>query len=169
MGIKLTNLKDIEKFLERSIQERETIIINRLHRVGLKFVTDARTKTRNILFLSRTARPGGGVNLGEGGQGFFDQTGQLRSSIGYVITKNGVVIESDFTTNGVNVSGEVNNTEEGKKEGEEFAEELTKGVEGYALICVAGANYAYYVEALGYDVITGSSITAEQNLKKYFK
>lgn len=154
MGIKLTNLKDIEKFLERSIQERETIIINRLHRVGLQFVTDARTKTRQIGYFATS-----GSVLKPDSQGFFDQTSVLRSSIGYVITHNGKVISSDF-------QGE---KAEGIAQGSQFAEELTKDVEGFALICVAGANYAYYVEALGYDVITGSSITAEQNLKKYFK
>lgn len=154
MGIKLTNLKDIEKFLERSIQEREAIIINRLHRVGLQFVTDARTKTRQIGYFATK-----GSLLKPDSQGFFDQTSVLRSSIGYIITHNGKVISIDF-------QGEKT---EGITQGKQFAQELTKGVEGYALICVAGANYAYYVEALGYDVITGSSITAEQNLKKYFK
>ncbi|MGL4585271.1 MAG: hypothetical protein ACRCVU_20125 [Flavobacterium sp.] len=164
MGIKLTNLKDIEKFLERSIQERETIIINRLHRVGLKFVTDARTKDREEGYYSKK-----GATLTPASQGYFDWTGQLRASIGYFITKNGIIIESDFTTDNIKTKGDLDLRDLGKKEGEALAQELTKNVQGYALICVAGADYAYHVESNGYDVITGSSITAEQNLKKYFK
>ncbi|MBD0822639.1 hypothetical protein [Aestuariibaculum marinum] len=78
---------------------------------------------------------------------YTDRTGNLRSSIGYIILLDGKVIFKNF-------SGKQN----GKSKAQEFANEVAlKYPEGYVLVGVAGMDYAAAVEAKGYDVITGSA------------
>lgn len=80
---------------------------------------------------------------------YTDRTGNLRSSIGYIILKDGEVVDMNF-------EGGV----EGKRKAEEFAKSI--GIahsHGYVLIGVAGMDYAAAVESKGYDVITGSAPT----------
>lgn len=73
---------------------------------------------------------------------WFDHSGNLRSSIGYVIVHNGKIIKySDFN--------QVKQGTDGIKEGKELAKELAKQyTNGYALVIVAGMNYAELVEAM---------------------
>lgn len=78
---------------------------------------------------------------------YTDRTGNLRSSVGYIILNNGKIIDSNFQ-----------GKQKGKNQGISVANEvaITHPV-GYVLIGVAGMNYAAYVEAKGFDVITGSA------------
>jgi hypothetical protein len=124
--------RQVDQFVV-SIEER---IIMTLAMVGEKFVNDA----RNI----RT---------------YQDQTGNLRSSIGYIIAKDGhVVIE--------NVEGKA----QGKAQAKRIAREiLQKNKQGFVLIGIAGMGYAAAVESKGYDVITGSIPAAKQLLKQKIK
>lgn len=89
---------------------------------------------------------------------YKDQTSNLRGSIGYAIVKDGAEIFGNF---------------DGVAEGQAKAKQLVNEVQadypkGFALIVVAGMNYAVYVEAKGYDVLTGSSQIAETNIKREF-
>ena len=84
---------------------------------------------------------------------YIDHTGNLRNSIGYVLLCDGNIISSNFeervqstVVNKANGMGVL----EGKKLAEKLAKDFTKG---YALIVVAGMNYAYYVETLNKDVL----------------
>lgn len=78
---------------------------------------------------------------------YKDRTGNLRSSIGYIILYNGEVVDSNFK-----------GKEVGKKKGEDFADEVALAhPRGWVLIGVAGMAYAAAVEAKSYDVITGSA------------
>lgn len=77
---------------------------------------------------------------------YVDQTGNLRSSIGYVIFFNGEKVAGSF--------GSGAGAEKGKSVSEEIASKYTKG---FVVVIVAGMEYAAYVEAKGYDVLTGSS------------
>ena len=87
---------------------------------------------------------------------YKDQTGNLRHSIGYLVLKDGQTIIGNFDADGV-----------GSNRAKAVTKELANDFKtGYALIVVAGMNYAAYVEAKGYDVITGSSLTAETELKR---
>lgn len=87
---------------------------------------------------------------------YKDQTGNLRHSIGYIVLKDGQTIIGNFDADGV-----------GSNRAKAVTKELANDFKtGYALIVVAGMNYAAYVEAKGYDVITGSSLTAETELKR---
>lgn len=89
---------------------------------------------------------------------YEDQTGNLRSSIGYVIVQDGRIAFSAF--NG--------QTEEGKAEGRKYAIDIAQSLSQNKtyLVWVAGMEYATYVEAKGYDVITGSGDWLESNINK---
>lgn len=82
---------------------------------------------------------------------WFDQSGNLRSSIGYIIVHNGKTIKySEFN--------QVKQGRDGIKEGKELATELAKQyTSGYALIVVAGMNYAELVEAMDSKVVLASA------------
>lgn len=94
---------------------------------------------------------------------YIDWTANLRSSIGYVIARDGEIVKmSDFapTKNGT----------EGSNEGRGYAERLVSNYRnGYVLIVVAGMNYAYYVKKKGYDVIDSAELLAEQLVPKMLR
>jgi len=73
---------------------------------------------------------------------WFDQTGNLRSSIGYAVAAYGKTqIESAFEA--------VKGGSEGSSKGRQYVEELIQQYsDTYALIVVAGMNYAERVEAM---------------------
>lgn len=105
----------------------------RLSRIGEQFVNDAR----------------------ENGS-YTDRTGNLRSSIGYVILKNGQQIGGGGFKGG---------------EGERKGNDVLNGAKarypvGYVLIVVAGMDYAAAVESKGRDVLSGSAPAATERLKK---
>lgn len=80
---------------------------------------------------------------------YKDRTGNLRSSIGYIILKDGNVIDKNFAGN-----------QEGVSKGQQVANEVAlQYPQGWVLIGVAGMEYAAYVEAKNFDVISGSAPT----------
>jgi hypothetical protein len=92
---------------------------------------------------------------------WYDQSGNLRSSIGYVIVRNGnIVTYSEFN--------QVKQGSDGVKEGKELAQELAKKyISGYALIVVAGMNYAELVEAMdNKNVLASAELFARQEMPK---
>lgn len=91
------------------------------------------------------------VNKARTSGNYSDRTGNLRSSIGYIILFNGKIVEQNFEGN-----------TEGKNQGINAANELAEQhPEGYVIIGVAGMKYSAYVEARNYDVITGSAPETE--------
>lgn len=86
---------------------------------------------------------------------YKDRTGNLRASIGYAILKDRKIIHESFP--GATKAGSA----AAKKAIEDY---VMKFPTGFALVGVAGMNYAASVEAKGYDVITTSAIKAEENL-----
>ena len=95
---------------------------------------------------------------------YVDHTGNLRSSIGYIIVNDGDIVDSDFQ---VSVKAG-SDKETGKKEAKKLAQQLAKTHnEGLVLIGVAGMEYAVYVEAIeGKEVISGAYIQTEQFLRE---
>jgi len=111
---------------------------------------------------------------------YIDQTGNLRSSIGYVIYYNGEEVLSSFSAEkaekdrrylqiGKNSKGEkyghVRKTpggsgEDGAAKGLAFARSKAEesGADGFVAVVVAGMEYALYVESKGFDVLTGSAL-----------
>ena len=94
--------------------------------------------------------------------GYLDQTGNLRSSIGYIIVKNGSILHTNFKQ-----AGKGSDKATGVAKAQEYAEEIaSEHRNGYILICVAGMEYAAIVESRGRDVITNSFINAKRDLEK---
>lgn len=110
---------------------------------------------------------------------YQNQTGNLRSSIGYVIAYNGKILREggfykirgkgensqkvEFTTkDGKRVSfwakGQFGDGSEGSRIGVEFARSLVRETTGYAFFLVAGMEYASYVSSKGYDVIDSGTL-----------
>lgn len=87
---------------------------------------------------------------------YRDRTGNLRNSIGYVVLRNGkTVAESGFSQT------------EGGSQGEKVLSDLKKKYPfGIVLIVVAGMNYAAYVEARNYNVLTSAELLAESLVPK---
>jgi hypothetical protein len=138
MALKLVpkfNREQIKKALQERSKRIEEAILLRLQRIGEQFVTNARNKAD-----------------------FTDRTGNLRSSIGYVILKDGQQLEENFEQRAGGPLGQ----EEAKKV---IAESKKNFPTGYVLIGVAGMEYAAAVESKGYDVITSSAGIAESSLK----
>lgn len=140
MGIvirpKFTNEQIRQMVAEKAGKIRDAILLN-LQKIGEEFITNARNNNT-----------------------YKDRTGNLRSSTGYVILYNGEqIFGSDFEP----VKG---TADKGGTEGKNFINEIkAKFPKGFVLIGVAGMNYAAAVEALGYDVISTSSIEAALDLK----
>ena len=76
-----------------------------------------------------------------------DQTGNLRSSIGYVVVANGEIVNiSNFE--------KVKEGQDGTRIGESYAREIASTIaKDYALIVVAGMEYAIYVERMDNKVV----------------
>ena len=90
---------------------------------------------------------------------YTDRTGNLRKSTGYVIMNNGRVVSGKFQAGksatkaqsyAVQIAGEV----------------AVKHPKGWVLIVVAGMEYAAYVEAKGYDVLSGAGNTLRSNISE---
>ena len=94
--------------------------------------------------------------------GFEDQTGNLRSSLGYVIYLNGKPVGENFEK----VRGGNEGLEKGKKLAKEIAGDYPRG---FLLVVVAGMEYAVYVEANNRDVLTSAEHLAEKKLPEMLK
>lgn len=130
------NRQDIQKVLEQKKKAIMDAILERLRYVGEQFVANARNKAD-----------------------FTDRTGNLRSSIGYIIMKDGRQIYENYEQRAGGPDGEA-------KAKEAINEAKKKFPQGFVLIGVAGMEYAAAVESKGYDVITSSAIVAEGALKR---
>lgn len=173
MGFKVNikfNANDVREIVESRVAKIEEAIIQMLGYIGESFVVNAREKINNPAYqqaLSEIAfsRQGPRVEIGEETPSFKDHTGNLRSSIGFVILKNGEPINQSFSE-----SDKGTDRETGMLKAMVVAKDLSGNFpKGFVLIVVAGMDYAAYVESKGYDVITGSSLIAEDALKQAIK
>ena len=141
MAIKQNFTKDdVRKRFDAFLNEIEKKQIARLQRLGEMCLVEARTN-----------------------KGYMMQTGALLSSTGYEVFIDGVAIHSQFDA----ASGaESNAAETGIKSGQSIAETIGKGTKGIALVVVAGMNYAAYVEAKGYNVLSSAEHLAERELPR---
>lgn len=141
MAIKPNFTKDdVRKRFDAFLNEIEKKQIARLQRLGEMCLVEARTN-----------------------KGYMMQTGALLSSTGYEVFVDGVAIHSQFDA----ASGaESNAAETGIKSGQNIAETIGKGTKGIALVVVAGMNYAAYVEAKGYNVLSSAEHLAERELPR---
>ena len=120
-------MTEIRRELEAQIQTNIYRIIASLQYVGETIVNEIRTS-----------------HISE----WTDRTGNLRSSIGYIVALNGEPINmSAFEVVDGPDRGEA--TENGSQIGRDYAQSLiTQFPKGIVLIVVAGMEYAAYVEAM---------------------
>ncbi|MBR5043004.1 MAG: hypothetical protein IKX67_07160 [Bacteroidales bacterium] len=87
---------------------------------------------------------------------YQDQTGNLSSSIGYCILRDGEIVhEGGFTV--------VKDGAAGAAKGKEYLHQLAKEhPSGIVLIIVAGMEYSGYVEAMGLDVLDSATIRVRE-------
>lgn len=99
-----------------------------------------------------------------GEESWYDQTGNLRSSIGYAIYSYGLKqIESSFDS----VLGGSEGSQKGRKMVEELASRYS---DTYALVVVAAMEYADFVEAIeSKDVLASTEIYAKREVGRYLE
>lgn len=117
-GRMTTSIRVVTDTLTAGAQAKLRVIVNVLCNVGEQCIIEAR-------------------NNGD----YEDQTGNLRSSIGYAVLMNGQVIQSDHVE-------KIKNGDEGVSEGIKYLQTRIKKArkKGVCLIVTAGMNYADYVE-----------------------
>lgn len=123
--VKSPDKSQIEKDLENFAAKNIVKFINALAYIGEEIVNEARLSGN-----------------------YIDRTGNLRSSIGYIVVNNGVIMNRNYKL--------VKGGEDGMLKGQSVAEQAaTEHSKGIVLIVTAGMQYALYVEAMGYDVLFG--------------
>jgi hypothetical protein len=129
----------VEEFLSKQLEEREKKLLRTFEYVGVCCVREAKLNP-----------------------GYIDQTGNLRSSIGYMILKDGKVV----SRSGFHQEKE---GDDGVKEGKDFLRSLiANNQKGLVLIVVAGMNYAAYVETKR-NVLKSSELLAEKLVPKLLR
>lgn len=140
MGIRMTTkLSEVHDMLMREAERVERLTIRALSKLGEQCVTKIRDRA--------------------GDKSWYNQTGNLRSSVGYVIAHNKNIIQySTFN--------QVKQGSEGVKTGKALAKELAKRYSNnYVLIVVAGMNYAEFVEAMNNkDVLASTELWAREQV-----
>jgi len=102
------------------------------------------------------------VNEARNAGSYSDQTGNLRSSVGYAIFVDGQPYQIGHFDQ---VQGPKGNNGEGVQSGQEFALSLADEFpSGIVLVVVAGMKYASYVADKGKDVIQSAETFAEHRV-----
>lgn len=153
----LTPQGEIDAYLEIIIERANKAVIYNLKYVGEQIINHARSLP------SPSASAFKGKRIPPHKPNYMDWTANLRSSIGYVIVRDGKVIEQGgFIPE--------KRGQEGAKSGLKFAKEIAAQFpEGITLVVVAGMEYAAYVSAKGYDVIDSAELLAEKLVPKMLK
>lgn len=133
MGVSITKPKaNVEDIVHAHMMRVKMALVSRLSEIGELSVALART-------------------MGN----YTDRTGNLRSSIGYVVADGGKVVASSSFDSVLGAS-------EGPQAGRSLAESLASHSNGLSLILVAGMDYAQYVADKGFDVLDSAGILARQ-------
>lgn len=141
MGItQKTPSAEINDYIAQQVEHMINALIYNLQYIGERCLTAARTTNS-----------------------YKDRTGNLRSSLGYVIVCDGKIVhQSDFEV--------VEKGKNGAQSGIRFAKEIVRQFpEGIVLIVVAGMNYASYVSATGRDVLDSAELLADRLVPQILK
>lgn len=131
-----TPLSEVDRILYKSFEILKNEITKCLVKLGEECIAKIRDRSKE--------------------ESWIDRTGNLRSSIGYAVYDYGIKqIESAFQI--------VRNGNEGSSEGKKMISQLgNEYSNAYALVVVAGMNYASYVEALeNKDVLASTELWAK--------
>lgn len=142
-------IDSINKALEKRVELIRKEIIDSLEFLGNKCIIEAKTN-----------------------RGYGIISGNLTSSVGYVIVDHGTIIKVAGFEKPITASSDRNGkNEDGAKEGKSLADSLAKKAssKGYALIVVAGMHYASHIEAMGLNVIGSAELLAERQLPAMLK
>jgi hypothetical protein len=136
-GKMTTPIRVIENHLKASADAKIKVLVNTLCYVGEQCIIEARIAGN-----------------------YQDQTGNLRSSIGYAVIRDGMVVQQGYID-------KTKTGNEGASEGKVFLESKIEKAKkkGLVLIVTAGMNYAEYVEARGYNVLTSAELKANSLVK----
>lgn len=136
-GRMTTPLQVIGDQLKASVEAKLRVLVNTFCYVGEQCIIEAR----------------------EAGN-YTDQTGNLRSSIGYAVVMDGKVVQRDCID-------KVKQGDKGVSEGDDYLSKRIKKArkKGIVLIVTAGMNYAEYVEAKGYNVLSSAELKAGPLIK----
>ena len=136
----LTPMQEIDDYIEQQMKRINDALVYNLKYVGEQCLNAARQS-----------------------QAYRDQTGNLRSSVGYVLAMDGKIIEqSTFEV--------VSNGAAGAKSGIQYAKEVIRQFpEGIVLVVVAGMRYAAQVAARRGDVIDSAELLAEKLVPQILK
>ncbi len=138
--------------LLKDAQRIEKAIVSRLQMIGEQFVSDARNQPTPTVSRKKDQKTGK-VKIAGPKEGVYeDQSSNLRSSLGYFIMKDNVVI-----------GGNVDGTTVGRSQAKAVLVDIPQR-KGLRLVGVAGMNYASAVESMGYNVITSQAIVAIDDL-----
>lgn len=137
-GKMITSINDIVKGINMQAEEQIQDLLYAFQYVGEACVKEAREQHT-----------------------YKDQTGNLTSSIGYVIVRDGKVVTKS-------VPSKAKDGDEGIIKGQEYLDSLAQkwGRKGIYLIVCAGMNYAEYVEARGYVVLSSAEVKAPNITKE---
>lgn len=125
----------VDKFIEVIIKRQ----IQRMQMLGEMCITHAREVPPEI--------------------GFTDQTGNLRSSEGYVVFLDGVAVHENYE--------QFKQGTEGMMVGKNLANKVgAKYKNGVSLVVTAGMSYAVHLEAKGRDVLASAEVLAKKELPK---
>ena len=135
MGLKPKwNSNAVRRKLQSDAERIEKAIIERMKRIGEQFVADCRLENT-----------------------YKDRTGNLRSSIGYFILRDNVILDWNLYGKEVGISAAKQALSELSRQG------------GLRLVGVAGMEYASHVEAMGLNVITNQSMVAIDQLDEQLR
>lgn len=133
-----TSNEAIAQYLSAAIAQRERALVYNVRYIGEKGVAEAR-----------------------GNGNYRDRTGNLRSSVGYMLLHDGKPVgESGFAGRGA----------DGASRGKAFCQRVVRNFRrGIALVISAGMPYAHEVSARGYNVLDSAELEAERDMRSLRK
>lgn len=142
-------MNPLEEFVKRRIERRVEEFINQLEQ-GMITAGELAVATQ------RTSAEG---------KDYTDRTGNLRSSIGYVVKSRGETIAENIASR---ISASADAGEQAAKQGlEAFGADIGENEIGIAI--VAGMHYGRYVSHRGFDVIDTAQLVAEREVTAQIK
>ncbi|WP_141202128.1 hypothetical protein [Sphingobacterium cellulitidis] len=95
---------------------------------------------------------------------YQDHTGNLNSSTGFIIYKDGKVVHKDFRESAIGTDKAT-----GLKEGLNVALSVLRGSKGWGVVFASGMEYASWVESRGFEVLRGTQGNIDVLLKEAFE
>lgn len=145
MGVRIEGFDGMMRHLKNGARKIVDKYLQDLSGLGDRAITFIREKSRE--------------------EGIEDRSGNYRSSIGYVVVRDGqIAAKGGFDR--VDGPERAKSTVDGSQEGEEYAKRLAKNYpKGYALIVVVGVENAAYLQSIeNKDVLASGEIFLNKEL-----